>query len=573
MNLSTIYTSRDSVRQAGFPSVDSEQESGSLSVEERIFFGKIIDDLSLQLYQSRRECTALKSHLSQAEQNQADLQEKVEEGIRKGWQLDEFKQMLFGKKSERFTAYSSDVTCVNQPSLGDIFDSEDIEKVILASRARAEAIQELSDKQPKTNRHDKIHHVNRGSRKKISSLKVITSVVDYQGDKTGLKAFGKKIVTIYDYVPGTIIKSETIYHKYINSQGDIFKAPVEPRIIEKGTVSNRLIAYMHVEKFVYYNPYYRQLQKLQRLGLSFAASTVNGWEEVCYKKLKRLLKLMKKLINAQDYLQIDEVPINYVNDVGKGHCGKGYFWVVNAPRKKLVLFEFNTSRASDVPRELLKDFKGKLQSDGLSVYKTAFGEDQHITLLTCLVHIRRYFHKALKNNKVLSEYFLNETRIIYDIETFADRKNLADEKRAAIRQKHEQPILDRLKLWLLEKKADKSITPDSPIGRAVTYAINHWEFLYEFMKDGKLLLDNNGVERAIRPVTLYRKNSLFAGNEHGAGRAALYFSLLETCKLNKIDPFEYLNDVYDRIYDCPAHQLEELLPHKWVKNPAVINLQ
>jgi transposase len=226
-----------------------------------------------------------------------------------------------------------------------------------------------------------------------------------------------------------------------------------------------------------------------------------------------------------------------------------------------------------VPRELLKDFKGKLQSDGLSVYKTAFGEDQHITLLTCLVHIRRYFHKALKNNKVLSEYFLNETRIIYDIETFADRKNLADEKRAAIRQKHEQPILDRLKLWLLEKKADKSITPDSPIGRAVTYAINHWEFLYEFMKDGKLLLDNNGVERAIRPVTLYRKNSLFAGNEHGAGRAALYFSLLETCKLNKIDPFEYLNDVYDRIYDCPAHQLEELLPHKWVKNPAVINLQ
>jgi hypothetical protein len=89
------------------------------------------------------------------------------------------------------------------------------------------------------------------------------------------------------------------------------------------------------------------------------------------------------------------------------------------------------------------------------------------------------------------------------------------------------------------------------------------------IEDGKLLPDNNGVERAIRPVTLYRKNSLFAGNQHGAERAALYFSLLETCKLNHIDPFEYLCDIYDRIYDCPAHQLEELLPHKWVKKPTM----
>jgi transposase len=135
-----------------------------------------------------------------------------------------------------------------------------------------------------------------------------------------------------------------------------------------------------------------------------------------------------------------------------------------------------------------------------------------------------------------------------------------------VRAKYLAPILDHITGWLQEQKSSESFPPDSPIGKAFTFAGNHWHMLYELLKDGRLLLDNNGVERALRPVTLYRKNSLFAGNEHGADRAALYFSLLETCKLNDIDPYEYLCDIYDRIYDCPAHQLEELLPHKWTKS-------
>ena len=108
-----------------------------------------------------------------------------------------------------------------------------------------------------------------------------------------------------------------------------------------------------------------------------------------------------------------------------------------------------------------------------------------------------------------------------------------------------------------------AVTPDSPTGKAFTYACNRWNLMYEYLHDGKLLPDNNGAERTIRPETLYRKNSLFAGNEQGARRAALFFSLLETCKLNNIDPFEYLCDVYDRIYDCPAHELHMLLPNNW----------
>jgi len=310
-------------------------------------------------------------------------------------------------------------------------------------------------------------------------------------------------------------------------------------------------------------PYERQIKKMQRLGMSFAASTVNGWEEICYRKLKRLLKLFKRVINAQDYLQIDEVPIHFVNDVGKGKCSSGYFWVVNAPRQKLVLFEFNPSRGSAVPKELLKDFKGKLQCDGLSSYKTAFKENEQVQLLACLAHIRRGFFKARKHNLELSKFFLNETRVIYDIEAYCKYKQLADNEIVAIRDRYIRPILDTINNWLTENR--NAVTPDSTTGKAFTYACNHWHLMYEYLQDGKLLPDNNGAERAIRPVTLYRKNSLFAGNEHGAQRAALFFSLLETCKLNNIDPFEYLCDVYDRIYGCPANELHLLPPQHWKK--------
>lgn len=501
----------------------------------------------------------------QLQQKDTQLQQKIEEAIRKGWQLDEFKHMLFGTKSERFVHYSDTVHC-SQPSLGAIFETSDVEAVIVASRARSEAEHGIAAgqvNQLKTNRLHKGHRGRKGEKRRQYMVEEVVTEVDYEGDKTGLKRFGKKVVVIYDYVPGKIIKSSTHFLKYINRQGEILKSPVPPRIIEKGRVSNRLVANVQVDKFVYSAPYYRQIRKMQRIGASFAASTVNGWEEICYRKLRRLFKLLKKIINQQDYLQIDEVPINYVNDVGKGRCSSGYFWVVNAPRQKLVLFEFNPSRGSAVPKELLKDFKGKLQCDGLSSYKTAFKGNEEVTLLACLAHIRRGFFKAKNSNLALSRHFLNETRIIYDIEAYCDYKSTGDAERAGIRKKHIRPILDATGKWLLENKP--SLIPDSPIGKAVTYAANHWELLYHYLEDGKLLPDNNGAERAIRPVTLYRKNSLFAGNENGAARAALFFSLLETCKLNNIDPFEYLCDVYDRIYDCPAHQLMELLPHKWKK--------
>jgi transposase len=508
---------------------------------------------------------SLQAIIEQLRQAQEKLLAQVQEGIRKGWQLEEFTNLFFGRKSERFTEYSDDAKHGRQLSLGDVFDTGDVEAVVAASRARTTAEQSGEQQAviPKSNRHSKRHVIRTGKRRQYN-VEVVRIEKDYEGDKDGLKYIGSKVTEVYDYQPGKFVKTQTLYKKYIDKTGKIYKAAVPPRVIEKGRVSNRLVANVHVDKFVYSMPYERQIKKMQRLGMSFAASTVNGWEEICYRKLKRLLKLFKRVINQQDYLQIDEVPINFVNDVGKGKCSNGYFWVVNAPRQKLVLFEFNPSRGSAVPKELLKDFKGKLQCDGLSSYKTAFKENEDVQLLACLAHIRRGFFKAKKHNLELAKYFLNETRIIYDIEAYCSHRQLTDNEIVEVRLRHIKPILDTVNNWLTGNR--NSVSPDSPTGKAFTYACNHWHLLYEYLHDGKLLPDNNGAERAIRPVTLYRKNSLFAGNEHGARRAALFFSLLETCKLSNIDPFEYLCDVYDRIYDCTAQELHQLLPHNWKKS-------
>jgi transposase len=170
-----------------------------------------------------------------------------------------------------------------------------------------------------------------------------------------------------------------------------------------------------------------------------------------------------------------------------------------------------------------------LQCDGLSSYKTAFKDNEQVQLLACLAHIRRGFFKARKHNLELAKYFLNETRIIYDIEAYCRYRQLADNEIVEIRIQYIKPILDAIKDWLSGNR--DTVTPDSPTGKAFTYACNHWLLMHGYLYEGKLLPDNNGAERAIRPVTLYRKNSLFAGNEHGAHRAALFFSLLETCSL------------------------------------------
>ncbi|WP_146154440.1 IS66 family transposase [Chitinophaga ginsengisoli] len=554
-------------------------------MRERITFGKIIYDLTNQLEAKKEECIKLNRYLHQAheimldreqvikeleerililEKANADMRDKAEAGLRKEVQLQEFCDMLMGKKSEKFVPESSLINVAIQQTLGSEFDTQEIEEIISIAVTPAD-IHQANQEIIKGNRKKKRYKAHIGRRVQPSWLEVQTETIDISGDKTGLKPMGKKVTTYYDYQPGKIIKVQQEHLQYINEESKIICEPVKPRMVEKGTVGNRLLAHLHSRRFGYGDPYYRQLRFIKNTtGVDFAASTVDGWEEVAYKKLQRLLRCLRKVIMQSTYIKADETKLKYLSDVGKGKPSNGWLWVFLSPEHKLVLFEFNPSRSQHIPGEVLKDFKGILQTDGLGSYTAAFKNNDQVTMMSCLVHIRRGFKKAEKYDKKLVAPVLTLFNVIYRIEAYADRNKLTPDQRLQLRRKYTVPFLDKIKSWLLEQKNQDHL-PGTPIFKAVNYALGQWPRLKAFAENGYIDPDNNGVERVIRPVTIFRKNSMFAGNEHGAERVALFYSLIESCHLNDIDPFTYLCDIYDRLHDCPANQLIHLLPHNWKK--------
>jgi transposase len=578
-----IYTHPDALKQITALQQQRDELGDALTQERRVFT-RIIQELTSQVEQLTQDKKSLSRQLDAAHEISLDkeaqllqkdeliakligelesLREQKEENLRKDWQLQDLQQMLFGKRSEKFIPETDNTQIAIQQTLGVDFDALEVETII-AEAGKAAGNEQLDASVEKTNRHKKRYKAQEGRKRKFAThIETQVTVIDYPGDKTGFRKMGKKTTTYYDFEPGKIIKRVEERLQYISEDGEKIVAPeVTPRMVEKGIVGNTLLAHMHTERFVYYNPYYRQLQRFERtMGLTFAPSTVDGWEEMCYQKLRRLLKLLKKLLQQAGYIKADETPLRYVNDVGKGQTSQGWLWVFLAPELKLILFEFHPTRAHEVPQTILKDFKGTLQVDGLSSYTAAFKENEDVDLMGCLSHIRRGFKKAEKQNKALAGEALTYFNILYRIEAYAVKKEMTAEQRLALRKKYSGPFMEKLKDWLQTQQPVNP--PDTPMAKAITYALNQWDRIQILLQNGKIEVDNNSVERAIRPVTLFRKNSLFAGNEHGGERAALFYSLLESCKLNGIDPFEYLQDVYNRLYDCPANELINLLPPYW----------
>jgi transposase len=183
-----------------------------------------------------------------------------------------------------------------------------------------------------------------------------------------------------------------------------------------------------------------------------------------------------------------------------------------------------------------------------------------VTLLHCMAHARRKFDEAKDNDLARAEYALTQLQKLYAIERQAREDNLTPEQRYSLRQNKSLPVLNELKSWMLENY--KSVLPKSTIGRALHYSLERFDKLMIYTSHGKLEIDNNLVENAIRPVAIGRKNYLFAGSHNGARRAAMLYSLLGTCKINNVNPFEWLRSTLDKIPAYPVNKVHELLPNK-----------
>jgi len=227
---------------------------------------------------------------------------------------------------------------------------------------------------------------------------------------------------------------------------------------------------------------------------------------------------------------------------------------------KLALFDYRRGRGREGPDDILKDFKGYLQTDGYTAYD-AFDKREGITLMHCMAHARRKFYDALQSDKARSEHALQLFAKLYDIERITKEEYVTGDALPQLRQQQAVPVLQELKQWMTDQYPQ--VTPKSPIGQAIAYSLPRWDKLSLYATQWWLNIDNNPVENAIRPVAIGRKNYLFAGSHDAAQRAAMIYSLFATCKMHGINPYTWLKDVLQRMHLYKASEIFFLLPQHW----------
>ncbi len=458
------------------------------------------------------------------------------------YELDNLKRMVFGTKSERFvSAVPADQLAL---LLGDATTDNQEETKQIISYARSSK---------KTNKHQ-------GRLPIPEHLPRKTIQLEPKEDTSGMRKIGEEITEELEYKPGKLFVNKYVRPKYVRTEENdlVLIADLPTRPIDKGIAGPMLLAYLLVSKYIDHLPLYRQVQIFKREGVIIADSTIGGWITKCADLLEPLYQTAIRKLKEQEYLQVDETPIQVVDPKKKGKTHRGYFWVYNDPLGNQSIFVYHKGRSKQCPENMLTDFHGFLQTDGYKVYDS-FGLRPEITLMHCMAHARRYFEKALDNDKVRAEYALSRIQKLYIIERQA--KGLSHAERKTLRVKEASPIIKDLQNWMLEEYP--KVLPKSKIGEAINYALSRWDKLGVYLQDGKLEIDNNLVENSIRPVALGRKNYLFAGSHEAAQRSAIIYSLLGMCKKQEVNPLEWLADVLTRIPDHNIQKLHELLPQNW----------
>ena len=459
------------------------------------------------------------------------------------FRIDQLNRLLFGAKRERF---------VSNEQYGQMTLPFDI----------PEATAEIAKTEQITYTREKKKRKNHPGRKPLPDhLPVEEIILEPEEDTSGMKCIGKEVTDQLELIPAKLYIKRYIRPKYIKEEdelsckGVIADLPTFP--IEKGIAGPGLLAQIMVDKYIDHLPIYRQIQRFKRENIDIASNTINGWQDAISRLLFPLHEKQKQLVLGQGYLQVDETPIRVLDPNKKGKTHQGYYWVYNSPIQNAVLYDYRKGRGREGPKEMLKDFKGYIQSDGYNVYDW-FGKKEGITLVNCWAHARRYFEKALDYDAQGAGHVMTEIQKLYAIERFARLMKLTKADRKELRLEHALPILNELGKWMA-KNLTKHL-PKSPMGEAIHYTIARWEHLLAYLYDGSLEIDNNLVENAIRPTALGRKNYLFAGSHDCAARAAMFYSFFGTCKKHDVNPFNWLRKVLEIIPDYPTNLLQDLLP-------------
>jgi transposase len=381
------------------------------------------------------------------------------------------------------------------------------------------------------------------------------------------KRMGEETSEQLEIIPQQVRVIHNVRFKYAcpSCESGIQIAKLPPSPIPKSNVTSGLLAFIIISKYLDALPLYRQEKIFERIGVTISRTSMARWVIQASVLIQPLLNLMQEHALSEDILAMDETTVQVLKEPDKPPTSTSYMWIRRGgpPDQPVVLFDYSSSRSQAIADGLLDGFSGYLQSDGYQVYASFAAANEKVISVGCWAHARRKFEKAVKaqgkgkTKAGMAMQGLSYIRTLYRIEEKV--KACTVEERQSIRQSEAKPVLDKIRAWL--DKAIAKPPASSTVGTALTYLHNQWDTLIHYIEDGRLRIDNNHTENAIRPFVVGRKNWLFSDTPKGAHASAALYSIIETAKLNNVEPYRYLRHIFKELPKAESiEQFEALLP-------------
>ena len=404
------------------------------------------------------------------------------------------------------------------------------------------------------------------------NLPVVEEIIDPEPVKAAPQSWrciGQEVSEQLDFEPARFLRRRTIRRKYVH-RADTDRtpliAPLPERLLDRSLPAPGLLAHVLVGKYCDHLPLYRQEQIfIRRYGVHLPRQTLARWVALAADWLKPIYEQIRTGVMAGGYVQVDETPVNYL-EPGYGRARQGYLWTGSRPGGD-VFYRWETSRAAAcLDRVIPVNFTGTLQCDGYSAYRAfANGRGGAIELAGCWAHVRRKFYEALEQSPRTAGWFVRQIQHLYRVEARLREHRAGPRLRAAVRAHQSRPIVERLERALIQLKTSGRHLPQSLLGGAMDYTLGQWRTLKVYLDDGRVEIDNNLVENAIRPTAIGKKNWLFFGSEEAGQRSAVIYTLIENCRRHGVEPYTYLKDVLERLPSTTNQEVGQLTPQNWQK--------
>lgn len=399
----------------------------------------------------------------------------------------------------------------------------------------------------------------------LPAVDEVIEPAEVKAEPAAWRCMGEEITEQLDYEPARFLRRRLIRRKYVRRDHPHQAPVIAPlhTLQDRSLAAPGLLAAIIVGKYCDHLPLYRQEQIWRtRHHLDIPRQSMARWLALAADWLRPIYEHIRTGVMAAGYVQIDETPVAYLSP-GHGATRQGYLWTCKRPGGE-AFFHWATSRAASCLDHLIPEsFTGIVQCDGYGAYPAYARTRQGIRLAACWAHVRRKFYEARDSAPQHAGFILLQIGHLYRLEAALHQSHAGPRLRQARRASHSRPVVERLGRTLRHLQHQRCHLPQSSMGKAISYALHLWPQLEVYLHDGRIGIDNNPVENAIRPTAIGKKNWLFIGEARAGQRSAILYTLIESCRTHRIDPFEYLRTILTLLPTLTTGQIKDIIPAAW----------